>query len=263
MENVCRSKDNAKRPPPPIKPVQRDTENAIFDSLCNVESSTASAPDDNCTELKSFQRQPQAVAFTESCPRRLPIDHHIYDNLSKTWTRCASRPQPIINVHARLISEDYTSLGFDSAPNAKSAIIPAIADTGCQSCLAGVKVINRLGLYEADLIPVTMHMHTICHNGIRILGAVLLRLACRTKTDQMVETRQMTYVTDGCDKLFLSREACQALGLIKDTFPSPSITQSNESTAAAATTEPAPCHCPFVMLLAFVALTLLCMLSSF
>jgi hypothetical protein len=31
--------------------------------------------------------------------------------------------------------------------------------------------------------------------------------------------RQMTYVTDNSDKLFISREACIALGMIFDSFP--------------------------------------------
>ncbi|VDI79213.1 Hypothetical predicted protein [Mytilus galloprovincialis] len=34
-----------------------------------------------------------------------------------------------------------------------------------------------------------------------------------------VETRQMTYVTDNSDKLFISREACIALRMISDSFP--------------------------------------------
>ena len=33
------------------------------------------------------------------------------------------------------------------------------------------------------------------------------------------ETRQITYITDNSDKLFLSREACIALGIITTRFP--------------------------------------------
>ena len=34
-----------------------------------------------------------------------------------------------------------------------------MADTGCQSCLATMKVIEHIGLHKKDLIPVTMWMH--------------------------------------------------------------------------------------------------------
>ena len=45
------------------------------------------------------------------------------------------------------------------AINLKTAVIPAMADTGCQGCLPGVKVIHRLGLQKHHLIPVKIKMH--------------------------------------------------------------------------------------------------------
>ena len=48
----------------------------------------------------------------------------------------------------------YAELGFgDKYIGSFSASVPAMADTGCQSCLVGLKVIHRLGLRESDLIP--------------------------------------------------------------------------------------------------------------
>ena len=94
-----------------------------------------------------------------------------------------------------------------------------MADTGCQSCLASIKVIRRLGLCEDDLIPVTMHMHAANNNGIKILGAIILRFTGRSPSGQTLETRQIVYVTSDADKLFLSREACTALRMISENFP--------------------------------------------
>jgi len=45
----------------------------------------------------------------------------------------------------------------------------AMADTGCQSCLTGIKVIQQLGLHQSDLIPVSMRMHAANNQGIEIL----------------------------------------------------------------------------------------------
>lgn len=94
-----------------------------------------------------------------------------------------------------------------------------MADTGCQSCLASMKVIRRLGLHEDDLIPVTMRMHAANNNGIKILGAVILRFSGKSKSGETLESQQIVYVTSDSDKLFLSRETCKALGMISKNFP--------------------------------------------
>lgn len=64
-----------------------------------------------------------------------------------------------------------------------------------------------------------MHMHTANNDGIKILRVILLHISSMHSTGHTIETRQMTYVTDLSDKLFLSREACVALGIISDSFP--------------------------------------------
>lgn len=95
-----------------------------------------------------------------------------------------------------------------------------MADTGCQSCLAGVKILYGLGLNESDLIPVTMRMHTANNNGINILGATMLHIMAKTPNGSTIGTRQMTYIiTDSTDKVFLSRETCMNLQIIPPDFP--------------------------------------------
>ena len=71
-------------------------------------------------------------------------------------------------------------------PAAKTITISATADTSCQSCLASIKVIWRLGLCEDDLIPIKMHMHAANNNGIQILGAVTLRFTGRSPFRQVL-----------------------------------------------------------------------------
>ncbi|CAB3996762.1 Hypothetical predicted protein [Paramuricea clavata] len=94
-----------------------------------------------------------------------------------------------------------------------------MADTRCQSCLASMQVIQRIGLSKRDLIPVTMHMYAANNHGIKILGAVILRFSGPSKSGKVLETRQITYVTNDSNKIFLSREACTELGLITESFP--------------------------------------------
>ena len=82
-----------------------------------------------------------------------------------------------------------------------------------------MQVIQRLGLSERDLIPVTMHMYAANNHGIKILGAAILRLSGPSRSGKILETRQVTYVTNDSNKFFLSREACTELGLITESFP--------------------------------------------
>jgi len=191
-ESVCRSK-------PKLHGSSQKTEHegAVFDSLCaamNYDSNFGS--------------------------KVLTLDHHLYNDMTETWIRQPSKPQPYVNVTVQATVEDYEGLGYKSLFPFKprTVLVPAMADTGCQSCLAGIKVLHKLGLTERNLIPVTLKMHAANNKGIKILGAAVLRLSGKGP-DGSMETRQIVYVTDNSDKLFLSREACTALGMISENFP--------------------------------------------
>ena len=123
-----------------------------------------------------------------------------------------------------------------------------MADTGCQSCLAGIKIAHRLGLNEGNLIPVTLKMHAANNRNIKILGATILRFSGTNSAGEMLKTRQVVYITDSSDKLFLSREACTALGIITDNFPAIGDTKSDEgiytNTVDSSKVHDISCDCP-------------------
>ena len=137
-------------------------------------------------------------------------------------------------------TEDYDTLGFNPPHTTQSCRINGMADTGCQSCLCGLQVVRKLGIAERDLLPVTMSMRAANKGSIRILGAVIIRLSGRNKLGGMLETRQILYVTDTTDHLFISREACIALGMISKDFPA--VGEIPETQNAASIT--ASCDCP-------------------
>ena len=197
-------------------------ESAIFDSLCNVNTST-----------------PQPAQHSAA----IQFDHYLYHSPNKRWIEQPSQAQPFLALTATAHPDDYRALGLKpvgSKPH--TAKLTAVADTGCQSCLAGMKVIRLLGLGERDLLPVTLRMHAANNNGITILGAVVLRFSGKSHSGQILETRQIVYVTSDTDKLFLSREACTALGMITENFPS--VGEMNKGDQAARITQHAPCDCP-------------------
>ena len=101
----------------------------------------------------------------------IPLDHHIYDNLSATWLRRRSAPQPYVGVTVTIVSDDYEPLCVKVSTPTMTCPASVMAETGCQSSVAGLKLTRRLGLRLSDLILVTIRMHIATTGGIKILGA--------------------------------------------------------------------------------------------
>ena len=118
---------------------------------------------------------------------------------------------------AKLLPDDYIKLRLPQRPRRAVINIDGVTDTGCQSCLVGAHILQKLGISKADLIPVTQRMQAANNSGILILGAILLEFKL-SGTEPC--SKQMVYVTPNISRLFLSREACSELGMIPRGFPS-------------------------------------------
>ena len=83
----------------------------------------------------------------------LVLDHHIYDELCDSWKRKSSHPQPVIDVRVVVHPDDSAALGFsDRNHKFKHCEMQALADTGCQSCLAGTNILRLLYHSNPNLI---------------------------------------------------------------------------------------------------------------
>ena len=192
-EAMCRKRDSTQDKP------KRDEGSAVFDTLC------ASF---NTANITSKNGIPCVV-----------LDHHVYNQMSDSWIKHSSRPQPYISLSVTAKADDYTALGLEFNLSPKRTTMQVMADTGCQSCLAGINLMKRIGFDERKLIPVSMSMRAANDASINILGATILRLTGHDCKGQPLETRQIVYVTNSTDKFFLSREACISLGIITKHFP--------------------------------------------
>jgi len=94
-------------------------ENAVFDALCT------------------------AISLSQTRDRRtIHLDHQLYNHLNDRWICQSSKPQPSLTLTAAAHPEYYRALGYKPiTPQPKTITIPTMADTGCQSCLASIKVI--------------------------------------------------------------------------------------------------------------------------
>ena len=77
-------------------------------------------------------------------------------------------------------------LGIDTTlqSHTRESSIQALADTGCQSCLAGTFILRQLGIKQSDLTKTSMKMRAANHDPISILGAIVLRLDLQGRTKQ-------------------------------------------------------------------------------
>ena len=108
-----------------------------------------------------------------------------------------------------------------------------------------MNLLQHLNLQKDDLIPTKMVMHAANNKTINILGAVVVRL--KTLSKNTTETRQMIYITTDTEKMFTSKEACVALGMIPKAFPAATQTEikaTTESSSLTQQTNPGTCDCP-------------------
>ena len=190
FDNVYRTKDRD-RITIKDKFTSSECEGAVFDALCTI------------TLFTHYQSTISII-----------LEYYLYNQLCDAWEKQASDPQPFINVIIRILPGDFKTFGFNLPTHPKSVTHKALADTGCYSCLAGVKLVYRLGLKLCDLIPVTMQMHAANNNGIKILGRLELHFSGITGDGKRLKTCQIMHITDTSNKLFLSKEACITLGMI-------------------------------------------------
>ena len=168
------------------------------------------------------------------------IKHHIYDANTGRWMIRHSRPQPYIDVEISVA--DFKELDENRAQPENTININhrAIADTGCQSCLAGTKILSRLNVNASDLLPVETKMHAADNRDIPIIGALPITVNA-TISGNRATTKQLVYITETLkNTLYLSREACIDLGIIGPGFPYTGPT----SQCAASNHEEERCNCP-------------------
>ena len=145
FEKMCRGKHSAK------STKSTEHEDAIFDT-CEITSADGT--------------------------KSTTLDHHVFDRFTKEWLRRHSKPQPYIRLQMSIRREDYDHFGFPLRIPQERSFVSAMANTGCQSCLAGLKIVKKLGLSIKDLIPVDIKMHAADnHDNQVILGATILRLS--------------------------------------------------------------------------------------
>ena len=89
-----------------------------------------------------------------------------------------------------------------------SRAVEAFADSCCQTCTAGLDLLEQIGIPETYLVPTTHRIVGITNSSLDISGAALLRIEVAGKI-----TRQMVHISRNSRGLYLSEKALLELGL--------------------------------------------------
>ena len=88
-------------------------------------------------------------------------------------------PSPYIPVQATMMQAAQAKLGIKWHGSRKGVFRPrqaqGLADTGCQTCTAGVDFLNLMGCPQSYLIPTSHRINGITKSGLGIIGSVMIR----------------------------------------------------------------------------------------
>ena len=201
FSELCRSRPQAPRAPfnksSPVNTSEIANECPVWQELCSIDINSGQDVNASCTV----------------------VGHHVFKGAGKGWALKPSKPQPTIQLSVSIHQEDYKQLGINLTVRETHKHVWVSPDTCAQSCLAGFNFARLLGLHKGQLTPVKLRMLAANKSHINVLGAVIVRFSGKTKSNNTVETRQMVYISDSTDKLYLSREACEDLGIVSHNFP--------------------------------------------
>ncbi|MEC8567847.1 MAG: hypothetical protein VXY56_06100, partial [Pseudomonadota bacterium] len=176
FESVCRRKQLSKSPTENQRNnvVQSDStsDGAVFDALC------ASKHDVICVSNSN-----RKMFCTDT------LDHYVYNNIRRCWELRPSDPQPTLLVNVCVSKSLYRNLNLSFPVDIKVAKLTVIADTGCQSCLAGINILPLLGLTRRNLLRCTMKMNSANNMSIHIYGALPLKISTLSPSNKLFITK--------------------------------------------------------------------------
>jgi len=114
--------------------------------------------------------------------------------------------------------------------------LSAFADSCCQTCTAGEEFLNQLKYPSNSLITTSHRIVGITDDSLGVMGAVMVKFYFNGRT-----SRQMVYISNNVEGLFLSQKALQDLDILSENFPH----SCNVARSCACTLDDSDnCNCP-------------------
>ena len=123
-----------------------------------------------------------------------------------------SSPMPTVRVNAQVSQDAYKQLNVSGASVLSKRTILANADTGATVCVAGMTLLEDLGLDTKCLVPVSIRLWSANKTPLKVIGGIFLDISSKSKhTLKAIHTKQLTYIAETVTSLFLSRDALSAM----------------------------------------------------
>ena len=154
--------------------------------------------------------------------RTVPLTHHIFDE-NYGWIAGPSAPHPSMSMITTACPQDHDQFSHpvSAISNMTSSVQTSVCDTGCMSTAIPPEAAYKVGFRRKDFIPVTSRMNGAGRSDLGVIGAVVMQFHMVTETGKMVRTKQLCYVCTKVDKIYMSRQGLQQLGIIGQNFPLP------------------------------------------
>ena len=148
-------------------------------------------------------------------------------------------PSPYVTMDATVMEAAHKKLGVDWKGCRKGVFGPrqikGLADSGCQTCTAGVDFLKQIGCPISYLVPTSHRINGITAAKLGIIGSVMLRFQIGNQV-----SRQMVHISENIRGLYLSETALLQLGVIHRDFPQ-QIIDNCASVAYVGTPTISPC----------------------
>ena len=167
--------------------------------------------------------------------------HMEWNERLERMERCRPNPPPFLNVEVQLSEKCYRQiLGRETRRRESVPIkLSSIADSGCQTTLAGVELLKYLDIDpKSDLFKTKHKIRGITETSVEIEGALMLDVMYNGRT-----STQMVYVSSNTDGFFLSMKALKDLEIIDKDFPEVTM-QSRVMNTQVPECENGKCSCP-------------------
>ena len=186
----------------------------------------------------------------------VPIPHFVYNTRKNEWTKQAPKPPPVLQVSLALDRAAYKELGVNMPELVRktgaghSRARNATTDTGAQLTVISLAELNALGAKRESIFPLSTVVNTVTKSSVDIIGGIFLRITAYDERSSTVRsTRQLCYVSTTIRGIYLSEDACLALGCIPASFPTigdcaPIETPSPGKCENTGVGSSVSCHCP-------------------
>ena len=166
--------------------------------------------------------------------RTITLPHLLHD-VHKGWIKSRPADSPKLPLTIALHLPSYKKLGLDIPHRMKSRTslrrsIDAthkrehcVMDSGAQMTLCPTKFAQTLGIAPHTLLPLQSKVNSASQDPIELKGGMLVEATWCSPTGETLSTLQLMYVSSAVTEIYMSRQACEQLGVIQPNFPLPQL----------------------------------------